>query len=58
MTKHEQSIQHQAEMLARSKGYSTPDITEINLTDGGDLASIGVGYDEDGMARFVLAFSL
>jgi len=47
-----------AEALVVRHGYTDKDITEINFTDSGEIASVGVGADDDGMARYVLNFAL
>lgn len=51
-------VEADAIALAAKHGAARNDITEINVTDGGELASIGLGSDEYGMGRFVLNFAL
>lgn len=52
------TIQTQAAELAASKGYAASQITKVNLTDAGALASIELGADADGFGIFVLNFAL
>lgn len=52
------AIQNEASDLAASKGYRAEQITKVNLTDDGQLASIELGTDEDGLGIFVLNFDL
>ncbi len=52
------AIQIEAAALAASKGYAASQITKINLTDAGSLASIELGADADGFGIFVLNFDL
>lgn len=52
------SIQIEAAALAASKGYAANQITKINLTDTGALASIELGADADGFGIFILNFAL
>lgn len=52
------AIQTEAAALAASKGYAASQITRINLTDAGALASIELGADADGFGIFVLNFSI
>jgi hypothetical protein len=51
-------IQTEAVALAASKGYAASQITKINLTAEGALASIELGVDADGFGIFVLNFAL
>jgi hypothetical protein len=44
--------------LAESKGYTAAQITRINMTDDGDLASVELGVDADGFAIIILNFAL
>lgn len=52
------AIQTEAAALAASKGYAANQITKINLTDAGELASIELGADADGFGIFVLNFAI
>lgn len=52
------AIQTEAASLAASKGYRAEQITKINLTDAGGLASIELGVDADGFGIFVLNFAI
>lgn len=52
------TIQNEAAALAASKGYAVSQITKINLTDAGALASVELGTDADGFGIFVLNFAL
>ena len=52
------ALAQQASALAQSRGYHGTQVTEIILTPDGALASIRVGQDADGMARYVLNFAL
>lgn len=52
------AIQTEAAALAASKGYAASQITKINLTDAGELASIELGADADGFGIFVLNFAI
>lgn len=47
-----------AEALAIKHGATFEQITDITVDANGDLASIGLGTDEDGMGRFILNFAL
>lgn len=51
-------IQTEAAALAASKGYAASQITKINLTATGELASIELGTDADGFGVFVLNYAL
>ncbi|MBA2525947.1 MAG: hypothetical protein H0V18_09225 [Pyrinomonadaceae bacterium] len=50
--------QIEAAALAASKGYAVTQITKINLTVQGELASVELGTDADGFGIFVLNFAL
>lgn len=52
------AIRTEAAVLAASKGYTASQITKINLTAEGTLASIELGVDADGFGIFVLNFAL
>jgi hypothetical protein len=52
------AIRTEAAALAASKGYTASQITKINLTAEGTLASIELGVDADGFGIFVLNFAL
>lgn len=51
-------IQTEAAALAASKGYRADQITKINLTAEGALASVELGVDADGFGIFILNFAL
>jgi hypothetical protein len=51
-------IQTEAAALAVSKGRAASQITKINVTDTGTLASIELGVDADGFGIFVLNFAI
>ena len=51
-------IQIEAVALATSKGYRADQITKINLTAEGALASVELGVDADGFGIFILNFAL
>lgn len=52
------AIRTEAAALAASKGYAASQITKINLTADGSLASIELGADADGFGIFILNFAL
>ncbi len=51
-------IQIEAAALATSKGYAASQITKINLSADGSLASVELGVDADGFGIFILNFAL
>jgi len=53
-----QDIRTEAAALVASKGYRADQITKINLTAEGALASVELGVDADGFGIFVLNFAL
>lgn len=55
---HQVILEARAIELAAKRGYRADQITSVHHDDNGDLASVGVGQTEDGMARFVLNFAL
>lgn len=44
--------------LAARAGYAASSISEINISDAGEVTSVMVGRTEDGMARYVLGFAI
>lgn len=51
-------IKSQAVALIAKRGYGADQVKDIELDANGNLASVFVGCDDDGMARYVLNFAL
>lgn len=51
-------LEQQAITLAASRGYPAPKPEQVNLADDGSLASVECGVDGDGLACYVLNFSI
>lgn len=52
------ATRHEAIALARTVAAYPEHITSVELNDTGTVSAVGLGTDDDGLARFVLNFDL
>lgn len=51
-------IEAEAVALIANYGFAANEITDILIADDGSLSSVALGVDDDGMARYILNFSI